>query len=302
MKKILIIILCLTFLTTPITSYGENSIQTSKLIQDPNFSKTIPYRMKPGTILIYDDNLNPKVIEGGFVENSYIVTRVDTLDYPRVVEISNEMTENEIKQVELENNILLDAYHNGTKIFVPAPKIYKNMMVIYDDNSGEINNIYYSDESEPSGYSLNNRPAEVNNALIDIKEAINSGQSVTWVWGSSNNTLTYQPLDDSFLGTGRATYFTDSIGNRNNILKNKDVATQMDYDYSRIGDKDVEIRNLDTDVKKTYYQADVGSLPNAIIDIWGLNNLHDLAGETGVTSIPNVRYYHKRFSDQNIPS
>ena len=46
----------------------------------------------------------------------------------------------------------------------------------------------------------------------------------------------------------------------------------------------------------TYYQADVGRLPDAVIDIWGLNNLEELAGKEGVRSVPNVRYYHKLFS------
>lgn len=35
----------------------------------------------------------------------------------------------------------------------------------------------------------------------------------------------------------------------------------MAYDYSKVGDKNVQIRNLDTDEVFTYYQADVGALP-----------------------------------------
>jgi hypothetical protein len=57
----------------------------------------------------------------------------------------------------------------------------------------------------------------------------------------------------------------------------------------------LSIRNLNTNVAFTFYQADVGSLPDAAIDIWGLSNLHILAGETGVTSVYPVQYYHKRF-------
>ncbi len=40
----------------------------------------------------------------------------------------------------------------------------------------------------------------------------------------------------------------------------------------------------------TVVHADVGKLPDAIIDIWGKNNLEELAGETGVTSVLNVNY------------
>ena len=52
----------------------------------------------------------------------------------------------------------------------------------------------------------------------------------------------------------------------------------MAYDYSKVGDKNVQIRNLDTDEVFTYYQADVGALPDAIIDIWGEDNIRELAG------------------------
>lgn len=113
--------------------------------------------------------------------------------------------------------------------------------------------------------------------------------------------INFQYSDDSFLGLGRATYFTGTTGNRGNTLKNYDCATQMNLDYSKVGDKDVSIRNLNTDQVFIFYQADVGTLPDAAIDIWGLDNLHILAGETGVTSVYQVRYYHKRFSDQPIP-
>ena len=75
----------------------------------------------------------------------------------------------------------------------------------------------------------------------------------------------------------------------------------MAYDYSKVGDKNVQIRNLDTDEVFTYYQADVGALPDAIIDIWGEDNIRELAGTPDgapTDNVNNVRYYHERFSDQ----
>lgn len=103
------------------------------------------------------------------------------------------------------------------------------------------------------------------------------------------------------MGVGRATYFTGSIGNRDNPLKNGDCATQINLDYSKVGDKDVNIRNLNTNRVFTFYQADVGGLPDACIDIWGLSNLRNFAENQTVTSVYQVRYYHKHFSDQNRP-
>lgn len=79
----------------------------------------------------------------------------------------------------------------------------------------------------------------------------------------------------------------------------------MAYDYSKVGDKNVQIRNLDTDEVFTYYQADVGALPDAIIDIWGEDNIRELAGTPDgapTDNANNVRYYHERFSDQTAPA
>ena len=96
-----------------------------------------------------------------------------------------------------------------------------------------------------------------------------------------------------------------AYGNRNNRFQPYDCATKMAYDYSKVGDKNVQIRNLDTDEVFTYYQADVGALPDAIIDIWGEDNIRELAGTPDgapTDNANNVRYYHERFSDQTAPA
>ena len=100
-------------------------------------------------------------------------------------------------------------------------------------------------------------------------------------------------------------YFIGTYGNRNNRFQPYDCATKMAYDYSKVGDKNVQIRNLDTDEVFTYYQADVGALPDAIIDIWGEDNIRELAGTPDgapTDNANNVRYYHERFSDQTAPA
>lgn len=178
------------------------------------------------------------------------------------------------------------------------------MKITYDDRTGNISNIYYPDRNEPSGYSIHNVPVKTNVNSIQSKRQVNSND-VSWTWGSHNNALTYQSQSDSFLGVGRATYFTGVYGNRNNRLKAYDCATNMYYDYSKTGDKDVQIRNLDTNEVFTYHQADVGTLPDAIIDIWGEDNIRELAGTAPgepTSNADNVRYFHYRFSDQAKPS
>lgn len=84
-----------------------------------------------------------------------------------------------------------------------------------------------------------------------------------------------------------------------------DCATKMAYDYSTVGDQPVQIRNLDTDEVFAYRQADVGSLPDAIIDIWGEDNIRELAGTAQgelTSNADNVRYFHYLFSDQTPPA
>lgn len=52
----------------------------------------------------------------------------------------------------------------------------------------------------------------------------------------------------------------------------------MAYDYSKVGDKNVQIRNLDTDEVFTYYQADVGALPMQLSTFGARTTSRELAG------------------------
>lgn len=269
-------------------------------IEEPN---QIPMQMQPGTVIVYDEMLNPIIEKGGYATQSRI-GEMEVLQGPVLANIPDNATAEEKEQIQLENEIAQIAYNNflaGNYVREDPLQIYPGMKVEYDSITGNINNIYYVDESEPSGYSIHNIP---NNNLrngISNESSTRSINATQWVWGSHNNTLIYQASDDSFLGNGRATYFTGTIGNRDNTLKDRDCATKMVYDFSKVGDKDITVRNIDTNTAYVFYQADVGTLPDAIIDIWGLNNLQLLAGNTKDKSVANARYYHKRFSDQEIP-
>lgn len=268
----------------------------------PATKQTVPQKMMPGSVIIYDDQLQAKVIQGGYVKNDFTPisdTCTAILQGLKTAQITADMSSDEKSTVEWENRLVNDfktqIIKNGISNTKPyQPTIYPGMKVVYDEYTGDINNIYYPDPNEPSGYSIHNIPVNDNDSIATTPVL---GQP----YGAHNNVINFQYSDDSFLGLGRATYFTGTYGNRNNLLKNWDCATQMDLDYSRVGDKDVRIRNLNTDQVFTFYQADVGGLPDAVIDIWGLSNLHTLAGQTGVTSVHPVRYYHKRFSDQPVP-
>lgn len=282
--------------STSVFANTNDTIISSHIETNTDFS--IPYLMEPGSILTFDENLNPIVLKGGFVDDNNNTSIKDKSLEDYLFYASSNLKSSDLEQINLENELATEMYtdilNNNYEQVNSDYKIYPGMVVVYDENTGQLNNFYYVDENEESGYSTK-EPVEVSELSI-----ISPKDNKTWSWGT-NNVLTYQQNSDSFLGTGRATYFTGTYGNRDNKLKNNDVATQKNYDYSKKGDQDITIRNLDNDITGTYYQADVGGLPNAIIDIWGLSNLQKLADNSNVTSIPNVRYYHKRFSDQARP-
>lgn len=268
--------------------------------------REVPQRMMPGSVILYDAQLQPRVVQGGYTREDFVPlmdTRTAILKCLKPVEVTSDMTSYERTMTEWENRLVnsfrAQIMEEGIQPTQPySPTIYPNMKVVYDENDGYISNVYYPDPNEPSGYSIHNTPATGKHVTAVLPMAIPTlGQP----YGAHNNVVNFQYADDSFLGVGRATKFDDIKGNRENYPKDLDCATQQNLDYSKVGDKVLRIRNLNTDEAFTFYQADVGALPDAVIDIWGLSNLHMLAGKNEGTSVYPVRYYHKRFSDQPIP-
>lgn len=264
----------------------------------------VPLKMQPGTIIVYTDTLEPLVIRGGYAQDEALSKTQSILpSAPILAKLPEDANAEDFAEIALENRIAIAQYEaitSGNYIKESPPVACPKMKVVYDE-TGRISNVYYPDKREPSGYSIHNAPGVKVSSETPNRTAASS--DTTWSWGINfDNVLTYHAADDSFLGTGRATYFDDRYGNRDNELKPYDCATKMAYDYSKKGDQEVRIRNLSTDKVFTYHQADVGGLPDAIIDIWGLDNIHELAGNDSSTSANNVRYYHKRHSDQTIPT
>lgn len=248
----------------------------------------IPDKMIHGSVIVYDEQANPILEKGGYDynENAYSVSYEKP--FQKRIPITSDMSKNKIELVEWENSLCEEATKNlDNLVYVDNLKIYPNMKVVYNSETGYIDNILYKNDSEISGYSIDN----------PFDTSTFSNPTGTYSWGRHNNTLTRQS-SGSVLGEDRATVFYDSKGNRYNRLGYKDCATQQYYNYSRKGDQPVSIRNLNTNDVFTFYQADVGALPDAIIDIWGDNALDELAGGTANGSVYKVRYYHKKFSDQ----
>lgn len=278
-KALLATSLCTIILTSNVFAQSTNS--------------NIPSVMEPGSVITFDENGEHQVLKGDYSAKRNLTAK-KMYDAP-IVSIPEGATPEEAAQIEKENELAMIGYNaiiDGTAIESNDIEIVSGMKVVYDDVTGELLNIYYVNENDPSGYSINDGMESTPLKMPRLSNA-------TYTWGTNyTNSIVISSSDNSFTGVGRATYFTGSIGNRDNTLKKWDCATKQAYDFSKKGDETVYIRNLNTDEAFSFYQADVGGLPDAVIDIWGLSNLRTLAGNSNVTSVYEVRYYHKAFSDQ----
>lgn len=89
-------------------------------------------------------------------------------------------------------------------------------------------------------------------------------------WGAHGNTLYESNTSLSMIGIGRATTFSDTIGNHSNTLKKGDVALKQSYDNcNNNGVVRVSTKNSSgAQTSVTMYKNDVGGMPDAIVDIW----------------------------------
>lgn len=84
-------------------------------------------------------------------------------------------------------------------------------------------------------------------------------------WGSIPNCL-YTGLGWT-VGTGRATTFSDKIGQADHKLVKGDVATKLAYDNCKVGTKIIVDHNAQgKQISMTKWDA--GGMPNAVLDIW----------------------------------
>lgn len=121
---------------------------------------TVPMVMQPNTVVIYDDVLQPHFIQGGYADTKdreRASTRsVDEIPYPHIVPIPEDASESEREQIQAENEgaiAIYEALISGNVSRAPDPKICAGIKVDYGPD-GRINNIYYRNPAEPSGYSL----------------------------------------------------------------------------------------------------------------------------------------------------
>ena len=253
--------------------------------------------MQPGTVIVYDDNLNMTILEGGYSNkkiNSDQKLPIKIPDLPK--EISGGERKSFIQlQQDMQNDI-----ENGEYNEYPKSYPFPGQKVEYGED-GYVYQCYYRNKKEPSGYSIHlpeNFPQTA--AIIKTKH-----------WGKYNNYISYNTSDGntgSTTGYGRFTSYSDVYGNHDNKLKDGDVATEMNLDTIASGTL-IKARNDDPSSPgyntkySNYIKNDVGPLcgpyynnnDDAVLDVWGKEGagLTHLGVKKGKNvSLNKAHYYH----------
>lgn len=209
----------------------------------------IPEEMEPGTIIENTTDHDFKVVKGGFLSESD----------KEIIKENNFMVQEELEQTLLEM-FPGEEIHNDFNQHREITPV-KGMKVTYADD-GLVLGIEY--------------PAEVENPLLKENNATTYGailpSEVTLVrsWGSIPNKLYVDRKSNTIFGTGRATTFSDMVGQVNHRLTQGDIATKLDSDNCKLGIGVTLTANKKTggSLERTMYKWDAGGMPNAIVDIW----------------------------------
>lgn len=230
-------------------------------------SSIIPSQMQPETEITFID------------ENYYIINQGgEVVEETKIVLPNYIQTKINIAKIE---GTYYTAYQ-GTN-----PKPVAGLKVSYADD-GFILRLDYPENAEP----------EVEK-VISPNERLRSGPSqndtLLYKWGAHENQIwRIGNSRTARFGYGRATNFTDKIGQRNHILTKGDVATSLAYDNCDFG----TVLHVNGPKKGggivfvDFIKRDVGGMPDAVLDIWKTG-----VEEFGYTwskslSINNIQYVH----------
>ncbi len=225
-------------------------------------SETIPVRMAPNTIIEYINDHEYKIIQGGH----HVVPKSseNTFDENSIVE------ENGFCEVPNQELLPDDA------IVIEPTLPSAGLRVIYKNNG------YIRLVEEPSAASDPSKSTKSSAAGRASAYGMPLGQYAdpgTYYWGEGNN-VRINSFNKLVQGSGRLTSYNDTMGDHNNNLKKGDVAVKWQY-INPPHNKLIQVRarkkgsgSIYGDnptgpyVTKNMYKNDIGSLPNAALDIW----------------------------------
>lgn len=220
-------------------------------------TETIPETMPAGTILTYNENVKPLITSDDHAQAL-------SLNYSGKENIGSQeqLNEEEAVYAKIKDEAKDCAVHVlNNDLPAPAP----GMVVIYGSD-GQINRIY-SPEPEIMPFASIPNP----NSALPYPSRLPEG---VYQYGSYPNTITI--VNSHVLGEGRFTVYragvggSGTVGSSGKTLGTGDVATKMSVDNPKHNTA-LSARALDTNVLKTVYKNDIGSMPNSVLDVyfWG---------------------------------
>lgn len=242
----------------PVTAYAGNSVSEDEVY--------VPTWMEAGSVIVYDEDLNCTVVEGGELDAGDIEGRDD---------------------------IAAVGFESRSEEMLATP----NTKVEYDSH-GFIQNVYHLVPGTVDEYQLSGpSKARKGSGVMDAGTSHTYGSYMNYDTGKTQSCkLTRSKDGKTMTGTGRITYFTGEYGEAgSHKLVAYDCATKMDYDDVK-GGTEVTAKNTYADKSQTYAKYDVGSLPKAILDIWSdgsVNPIKDITTNGKVDNVYSGRISHK---------
>ncbi|QPR69691.1 hypothetical protein I6G82_08950 [Lysinibacillus macroides] len=287
MKKKYSKILTLSVLTVGLlfpTTVGAADIQNNKI---SDLKNKIPVKMDPGTILKYDQYINP-LIEHNDVD----------------VQNLNQFSANSDEEVDIEGRAAEDEFfasvsEEAKRLGLPTvdlgydlPNPEPGLVVIYGTD-GLINRYYNELEVDANQKEEKISPL----AGIPTTTVPYPGRLAPGVYNyGTNQVITITP--GAVTGEGRFTVYragvggSGSVGSSGKTLTAGDVATKRQVDNPKHNTA-ISARALNTNVVKTVFKNDIGTMPSAVLDVyfWGWNNSMFGYTYSDTLSFPGRYYY-----------
>ena len=230
-------------------------------------ANTIPDEMQPRTVINFIDDNHYVIEKGGLVESKSEIILPDEIQ--------------EKIDIAKKDGSYYTAYQGKNPDPVEGLKVY------YADD-GFILRLEY--------------PKEVENPMMkevispnELMRAPGPNDTLLYQWGAHENQIwRIGNSKTARFGYGRATNFTDTYGQRDNVLKKGDAATSLAYDNCAFG-TELAVNGP----KKgggvafvTLYKRDVGGMPDAVLDIWKTGVEYWGYTWSSSLSINDIQYTH----------
>ncbi|MRN53897.1 hypothetical protein [Paenibacillus monticola] len=230
----------------------------------------IPTAFVPGAILTYNAEQEPIITYDTSAADHSGDTKgiLRSLQaYEEVPDIKGRAAEDEFFKAVAESVKHLPVTDLGFDLPEPSP----GTVVIYGSD-GHINRVYVDESIAPKQAAV---AADVPSSTVPYPGRLPGG---TYTYGSGQTVIISA---GAVTGDGRFTVFRAG-----------DIATKRQIDNAIHGTP-ITARALDTDIVKTVYKNDIGSLPDAVMDnyFWGWNNVQFGHTYSDTLSFPDRFYY-----------